>query len=42
MGSIDAIIAGITDEAIMKTAVLGVVQQLKEHQDQCTQRFAEL
>ena len=41
MESIDALIAGITDEAT-KAAVLGVVQQLKEHQDQCTQRFAEL
>ena len=41
MESIDAIIAGITDEST-KAAVLGVVPQLKEHQDQCTQRFAEL
>ena len=39
--SIDALDAGFTDEDT-KAAVLGVVQQLKEHQDQCTQRFAEL
>ena len=41
MESIDALIAGTTDNAT-KAAVLGVRQQLKEHQGQCTQRFAEL
>ena len=41
MESIDALIAGITAE-VTKAAVLGVEQQLKEHQDQCNQRFAEL
>ena len=41
MDFIDALIAGITDEAT-KAAVLDVVQQLKEHQYQCTQSFAEL
>ena len=40
MESIDALIAGITDEAT-KAAVLAVVQQLKEHQDQEHQDHSE-